>query len=132
MMQRAVGTFEVQMTPQDSPDPDEVGGVGLARFSLDKKFAGALTGTSRGAMLSAGSASGSGAYVAIERVRGTLDGRSGSFVLHHRGVMTKGSPELAISVVPDSGTGELAGLSGKMAIEIAGGKHSYELEYSLE
>jgi hypothetical protein len=77
MMQRAVGTFEVQMTPQDSPDPDEVGGVGLARFSLDKKFAGALTGTSRGAMLSAGSASGSGAYVAIERVRGRWTGGPG-------------------------------------------------------
>jgi hypothetical protein len=74
----------------------------------------------------------SGAYVAVERVSGTLNGRQGTFLLHHRGVMTRGTPDLSISVVPDSGPGELAGLTGTMAIVIApGGKHSYDFEYAL-
>jgi hypothetical protein len=74
---------------------------------------------------------GSGAYVAIERVSGTLQGRSGTFVLQHSGTMTRGTPELTITVVPDSGTGQLVGLEGKMTIKIADGKHSYEFEYTL-
>jgi hypothetical protein len=69
--------------------------------------------------------------VAIERVSGTLHGRSGTFVLQHSGTMTRGAPQLTITVVPDSGTGELAGLAGRMTIIIAGGKHSYDLEYTL-
>jgi hypothetical protein len=74
---------------------------------------------------------GSAGYVAMERFTGTLNGRSGAFSLHHKGTMTRGAPELSVTVVPDSGTGELAGISGKMDIQIEGGKHSYELEYAL-
>ena len=74
---------------------------------------------------------GSGVYVAIERVSGTLRGRRGTFLLHHRGVMTRGAPDLSIAVVPDSGTGQLAGIAGRMDIVIAGGKHSYDFEYTL-
>ncbi len=104
----------------------------LARMSIDKQFVGDLAATSKGEMLSAGtSVKGSAGYVAIERVVGTLGGRRGSFVLQHNGVMTRGAPQLTITVVPDSGTGALAGLSGTMAIIIADGKHSYELDYSL-
>ena len=104
----------------------------LARMSIDKEFKGDLAATSKGEMLSAGTAvKGSAGYVAIERVIGTLAGRRGSFVLQHNGLMNRGAPHLVITVVPDSGTGELAGLSGTMAIIIADGKHSYELDYSL-
>ena len=73
----------------------------------------------------------SGAYVAIERVTGSLHGRTGSFVLQHVGTMTRGVPQLSISVVPDSGTGQLAGLTGKFLVIIADGKHSNEFDYSL-
>jgi hypothetical protein len=84
-------------------------------------------------MLTAGTAGGkgSGAYVAIERVSGTLHGRKGTFMLQHRGIMTRGAAELTITVVPDSGTGQLAGLAGKMDIKISEGKHSYDFEYTF-
>lgn len=101
-------------------------------MSLDKQFHGDLEGTSKGEMLTAmTSVQGSAGYVAIERVSGTLHGRSGTFVLQHNATMTRGAPQLAIIVVPDSGTGQLAGLAGKMTINIADGKHSYEFEYTL-
>jgi len=130
MTDRAAGTFDVQLTPQGPGDAAD--GVALARMSIDKQFHGGLEGTSRGEMLSAGtSVPGSAGYVAIERVRGTLDGRAGSFVLQHTGTMTRGAPSLTISVVPDSGTGALAGLTGRMTIEIADGKHSYAFDYTL-
>ena len=104
----------------------------LGRFGLDKEFAGDLAGPSRGEMLSAmTSVSGSAGYVAIERVKGTLHGRSGSFVLQHSGTMTRGAQQLTLTVVPDSGTGELEGLAGAMSIDIANGKHSYEFGYTL-
>ena len=104
----------------------------LARMSIDKQFNGDLVATSKGEMLSAGtSVKGSAGYVAIERVIGTLGGRHGSFVLQHNGLMNRGAPQLTITIVPDSGTGELAGLSGSMAIIIADGKHYYELDYLL-
>ena len=104
----------------------------LGRMSIDKTFEGDLQGTSRGEMLTAmGSVKGSAVYVAIERVTGTIDGRSGTFVLAHRGTMTRGAQSLEITVVPDSGTGQLAGISGTMAITIVNGKHLYDLEYSL-
>ena len=74
---------------------------------------------------------GSAGYVAIERVSGTLHGRSGSFVFQHSGTMTRGSQQLSITVVPDSGTDQLMGFAGKLAIEIADGKHSYDFEYTL-
>lgn len=126
VMLHARGTFEVKITPQKD-DFDEK----LTRFTIEKQLSGDLEGTSKGLMLAAGSAEGSGVYVAVEHVTGTLHGRKGSFVLHHRGVMTKGTPSLSVLVAPDSGTGELTGISGTMNIIIEGGKHSYELEYSL-
>jgi len=129
-MPRAVGTFEVKITPQSTDD----GGQGnpLARLSIDKQFAGDLAGTSKGEMMSAGTpVKGSAGYVAMERVSGTLAGRDGSFVLQHSATMNRGAPQLSIHVVPDSATGSLAGLTGVMAIIIAGGKHSYEFDYEL-
>ena len=126
----ARGPFEVTMNVQSSDDP---GGVSaLARMSLDKRFHGDLEATSKGEMLSAGSSvKGSAGYVAIERVSGSLHGRTGTFVLQHSGSMNRGQPELTITVVPDSGTGELTGLAGRMSIQIIDKKHFYELEYTL-
>jgi len=137
MTTHASGTFEVKLTPQTAdgkPDgkPDGKAAPTLGRWSLDKQFHGDLEATSKGEMLGAStSVEGSAAYVAIERVSGTLQGRSGSFVLQHSGTLTRGAPQLSVTVVPDSGTGELAGLAGKMTIKIDNGKHSYELEYTL-
>ena len=129
MRNRASGTFQVKMTPLDS----EAGAGGVpGRMSIDKQFHGDLQGTSRGEMLAAMTAvEGSAGYVAIEQVTGTLAGRSGTFVLQHNGIMNRSVPSLTITVVPDSGTGELTGLEGTMTIEIASGQHSYELEYTL-
>ncbi len=102
------------------------------RMSIDKQFQGDLKATSKGEMLTASTnIKGSAGYVAIERVTGTLQGRSGSFALQHSGTMTRGAPQLIITVVPDSGTGQLVGLAGKMTITIADGKHSYDFEYTL-
>jgi hypothetical protein len=104
----------------------------LGRMSIDKQFHGDLEATSKGQMLTAGTGvKGSAGYVAIERVSGTLHGRSGTFVLQHSGTMTRGAPQLTITVVPDSGTGQLVSLAGKMAIKIADGKHSYDFDYTL-
>jgi hypothetical protein len=126
---RATGTFDVKLTPQAS---DPALGTSLGRMSIDKQFHGDLEGTSKGEMLTGGTdVKGSAGYVAIERVAGTLHGKSGSFILQHSGTLTRGAPQLTITVVPDSGTGELAGLAGTMMIIIADGKHSYELEYTL-
>lgn len=130
MTTRASGTFEVKITPQ--PADDSPGSALLGKMSLDKVFHGDLEATSKGMMLTAGTAvKGSAGYVAIERVSGTLHGRSGAFVLQHSGTMTRGAPQLTITVVPDSGTEELVGLSGKVEITIAEGKHSYDFEYTL-
>lgn len=130
MAHRASGTFEVSLTPH--PVADEQEAAGLGRMSIDKRFHGALEATSTGQMLSARTeVDGSAGYVAIELVTGTLDGRSGTFVLQHSGTMNRGAPELTITVVPDSGTGELAGLAGTMTIEIADGVHSYDFEYTV-
>jgi hypothetical protein len=125
-VKRASGTFEVKMAPLTTGD--EVPG----RMSLDKQFHGALEATGKGEMLTAmTSVQGSAGYVAVERVTGKLDGRSGSFVLQHSGIMNRGEPNLTITVVPDSGTGELAGIAGTMKINIADGKHFYDFEYTL-
>ncbi|HEV8608765.1 MAG TPA: DUF3224 domain-containing protein [Thermoanaerobaculia bacterium] len=130
MTTRASGPFEVKLTPQAPGGEPE--SATLGRMSIDKQFHGDLEATSRGQMLTAGTdVPGSAGYVAMERVTGTLHGRSGTFVLQHSGTMTRGAPQLAITVVSDSGTGELTGLGGKMAIIIADGKHSYELDYTL-
>ncbi len=128
-MAHARGTFEVKLTPQAD---ESAAGAGLARMTLDKRFHGDLEAASQGQMLSAGTAvQGSAGYVALERVSGALHGRTGTFVLQHHGLMDRGAPRLTITVVPDSGTGELAGLTGTMGIEIADGKHSYDFEHTL-
>lgn len=131
MPNHAIGPFDVKLTPQ--PLAEGVGDSGLGRMALAKQFHGELEAISIGEMLTAmSSVQGSGAYVAVERVTGKLGGRSGSFMLHHTGVMNRGVPQLAIAVVPDSGTGELTGLTGKLNIRIeAEGKHFYEFEYEV-
>jgi hypothetical protein len=127
----ASGTFEVKVAPL--PTDEKVPGLAVGRMSLQKQFSGDLVGQSVGEMMTAETAvEGSGAYVALERVTGTLQGRRGSFVVSHQGTMRRGGEfDLVIKVVPDSGTDQLAGLSGTMAIQIAGGKHSYEVHYTL-
>jgi Protein of unknown function (DUF3224) len=127
MPSHANGTFEVKLTTQtDGADAT------LGRMTIDKQFHGDLEGTSKGQMLTGMSEmKGSGAYVAIEKVTGTLKGRSGIFILQHTGTMNRGVPELKVTVVPDSGTGQLAGLTGNFKIIITEGKHSYEFEYTL-
>lgn len=130
MTTRAAGTFEVKLIPQAAEEPG--GGEAIGRMLLDKTFHGDLEGTSRGQMLAAmTSVTGSAGYVAIERVEGSLHGRSGAFVLQHMGTMTRGRPELSVTVVPDSGTGGLEGLEGRMEIIVEGGKHSYVMHYSI-
>ena len=130
MTKHAKGTFEVKVTPEPPEDKGE--GSTLGRMSLDKQFHGDLEGTSKGQMLTAGTdVKGSAAYVAIERVTGTLNGRKGSFVLQHSGTMSKGNLQMSVTVVPDSGSGQLAGLAGKMTINAAEGKHSYDFECTL-
>jgi Protein of unknown function (DUF3224) len=130
MTTRARGTFEVKLSPLATHDQAEGGFLG--RMSIDKQFHGDLEASSKGEMLSAGTdVKGSAGYVAIERVVGALHGRSGTFVLQHSGTMARGVPQLSITVVPDSGTDGLAGLAGRMTIEIAGGDHSYDFEYTI-
>ncbi len=128
---RARGSFDVKLTPEPFEGQGE--GSPLGRMSIEKTFLGDLVGTSRGAMLSAMSdVKGSAGYVALERVSGTLAGRNGSFVLQHSGTLARGAPTLVITVVPDTGSGQLAGLDGHMSIDIApDGKHSYVFEYTL-
>lgn len=124
----ASGTFEVKLTPQTDQPAEAVPG----RMLIDKSFHGALEAVSTGQMLTAGTAvKGSAGYVAIEKVSGTLDGRSGTFALQHSGTMTRGEMALSITVVPDSGTEQLTGLTGRMTINIAAGGHAYEFEYTL-
>lgn len=128
MTNHASGTFEVKM---NNVSPDDKGAA-IGRFSLDKRFHGDLEGTSNGEMLAVNTpVAGSAGYVAMEQVTGKLNGRTGTFALQHTGTMTRGAPELSVTVVPDSGTGELVGLSGKMDIKITEGKHFYEFDYTL-
>lgn len=130
MTNHAQGTFEVKLIPQVYDDPTE--NPILGRLLIDKQFFGDLEGISKGEMLSAmTTVEGSAGYVAIEQVKGTLNGRSGTFYLQHNGTMARGEGQLTISVIPDSGTGQLVGLVGTMNINIADGSHSYDFEYSL-
>ncbi len=130
MTTQASGTFEVRLTPQTQDE--QFGDAMLGRMTIDKQFHGDLEGNSKGQMLTAGTAvKGSAGYVAIEQVSGKLHGRNGTFVLQHSGTMTRGVPQLIVTVVPDSGTGQLVGLTGKMIIKIEDSKHSYEFEYTL-
>ncbi len=126
----ASGTFEVKMTPQ--PAQQDVGDASVGRMALDKRYRGDLDATGLGQMLATGTpVQGSAGYVAMERVSGTLGGRRGAFNLQHNGTMNRGTPSLSIIVVPDSGSDELTGLAGTLAITIADGQHFYELEYTL-
>ena len=129
MIQHAKGEFEVKITPLE---PDfKFDENPLARMSIDKQFHGDLKATGKGEMLSAGDpAKGAGGYVAMEKVSGSLHGRTGTFVLQHSGTMSHGSYQVLVTVVPDPGTGHLAGLTGTMTI-IKDGKHSYDFAYSL-
>ncbi len=123
----AHGTFDVKVVPIESHDAD----AGVGRFAIAKVFQGDISGTGSGEMLSGGDPRGSGAYVAIERITGTLEGREGSFMLMHRGVMLNQVPTLEIAVVPGSGAGALAGIAGTFLLTIANGVHSWEFDYTL-
>ena len=129
MTNHATGNFEVNVAPQGEPDQAE--GLTLGRMSLDKQFRGDLEGTGKGQMLTSVSDGGSAVYVAVERVTGTLQGRSGSFILVHQGAMSRESQHLSIHVMAGSGTGELQGLTGTFAITITDGKHLYDFDYKL-
>lgn len=131
-MPQVTGPFDVKRTSE--PPYDSADGVVLGRSHFDKHFHGALTATGSVEMLFAGTpTNGSAAYVAIERVTGTLDGRAGSFVLAHTGLMNRGAASLTVIVVPDSGTGALRTLAGQMAIAVASdGAHTYTFDYTLE
>ena len=130
MTTQARGTFEVKLNPLAAHAAGA--STPLGRMSIDKQFHGDLEGTSQGEMLSVMTqVKGSAGYVAIEQVSGTLNGRRGTFALQHNATMSRGEPMLNIIVVPDSGSGELAGLAGSMRIVIADGRHSYEFDYTL-
>ena len=131
MNQHAKGSFTVKrdtLALSEAARPS-----GLGRMSLDKHFEGDLVAASQGEMISgSGQVKGSAGYVAMEKVTGTLAGKRGSFMLQHTGIMNRGAPTLTITVVPDSGTGELQGLSGRMTIEITDDQHFYGFDYSLD
>jgi hypothetical protein len=127
------GPFDVKIIPQLD---DKVGDPSVGRMSIDKQYHGDLEATGKGQMLTAMTdVKNSAGYVGIERVTGTLRTpsgvRSGSFALQHSGTMNRGAAQLSVTVVPDSGTGQLAGLAGKMNIIVADGKHSYDFDYTL-
>jgi hypothetical protein len=125
------GTFNVSLNTLDFYAQGR-DGMKLGRMSIDKTFRGDLEATSKGEMLSATTpVEGSAGYVAIEQVTGTLSGKPGSFVLQHFGTMDKGGNRLVLEVVPDSGSGELSGLTGTMAINVENGQHFYEFDYEL-
>jgi hypothetical protein len=124
------GTFEVKLSPQAAEEG--VGDPTVARMGLHKQFHGDLQAIARGQMLATMTdVEGSAGYVAMDRVTGSLHGRNGSFSLQHSGTMNRGSPHLSISIVPDSGTGELTGITGTLGIRIEQGQHFYDLEYEL-
>lgn len=128
---KASGEFEVHLKPLD-PYTRGSAGNAIGRMSIDKTFSGDLTATSKGEMLSAMTATkGSAGYVAIEQISGNLADKRGSFVLQHFGIMSSGHNRLILEVVPDSGTEQLAGISGEMSIRIENGRHFYEFEYEL-
>ena len=132
MDQRAAGAFEVKVMPQ-KPDTQIARAASLERLTIDKRFHGDLEGISKGEMLATHTETpGSAGYVALERVSGKLKGRSGSFVLQHSATMSRGTPTGSIAVVPDSGTGELQGITGRMTITVGtDGAHSYEFDYKI-
>ena len=131
MGEQATGAFDVRRTAMESVDAG--GDAAFGRMRFEKRFHGGLDARSVVEMLSAGDpASGSAGYVAVEHVVGTLEGRSGSFMLQHAGTMDRGAASLVVTVVPGTGTGALAGLTGNLRIDIAAdGAHSYAFDYTL-
>ena len=128
---RITGTFDVNLTPLEFYAEGK-NGINFGRMSIDKAFHGEIEATSSGEMLSAmTSVQGSAGYVALEQVSGSIAGKTGSFVLQHFGMMNKGKNHLVLEIVPDSGSGELTGITGTMAIKISEGQHYYEFEYEL-
>jgi Protein of unknown function (DUF3224) len=129
MTEHATGTFEVKLAPQDDKSDDK----SLGRMTIDKQWHGDLEGSSVGQVLTGGDAkTGSAGYVAIEKFTGAVKGRKGSLIFQHSATMTRGQGDLSIIVVPDSGTDQLVGISGKLTIKIENGKHSYDFEYSIK
>ncbi len=130
MTRHAEGTFDVKTTPTRAPDA--LAGTAIGSYALVKQYHGDLEGPSKGEMIAAGDVkTGNAGYVAIEQVTGTLAGRTGSFALQHTGTMEGGAYKLTVTVVPGSGTGELAGIAGTLTIVIEKGKHSYTFDYTL-
>jgi hypothetical protein len=131
MNHRAEGPFEVKMNPL--PADGDADGAGIGRMALDKRYRGDLEATGVGQMLALhGDEKGSAGYVAIERISGTLQGRSGSFAAQHFGLMDRGEKALRIDIIPDTGRGELVGIRGRMDIRFeAGGAHFYSIDYTL-
>lgn len=129
MLRLATGTVETSFTPLSA---DQDAGSILTRVAVEKHFDGSLEAAGSGEMLSAALATGGSAFVAMERVSGSLHGRQGSFVLQHCGNIVRGAMEYSVRVVPDSGTGELRGLTGEMRVHQQDGRHSYMFEYRLE
>lgn len=126
----ATGPFDVKLVPQ--PADEKTNDPLLARMSIDKHYHGELEATGTGEMLTGGDyKTGSAGYVAMEKVTGTLQGRTGTFLMQHSGTLTQGAQQLSITIVPDTGTGQLAGIAGKMDVKITEGKHFYELDYTL-
>jgi hypothetical protein len=129
-MQQVKGEFDVNRSIEPACDMGD--GVTVGHYRFEKRFHGELDASSVVHMLAVGTdVPGSAAYVAVERLRGALQGRSGSFFLQHNGIMNRGAATLSLSIVPDSGTGELTGISGRMAIDITDAKHFYTLDYAL-
>lgn len=133
VMHHATGTFEVKMTPEAQGDAPEAG-LPTSRMGIAKTFTGGMTGSATGTMLAAGTPKPGqpAGYVAIDQFSGTVDGKSGSFLLLHRGTIDKaGGSDLSVIIAPDSGTGALERITGTFAIKIEGGAHLYDLAYSL-
>jgi hypothetical protein len=128
LAQHASGTFDVKLTPQDDKSDDK----SMGRMTVEKQWHGAIEGTSRGQMLTGGDLStGSATYVAIEKFSGTINGRKGTLLFQHLGTMNRGVQDLNVTVVPDSGTDQLKGITGKLTGKIEGGKHFYDFEYTI-
>ena len=129
MTRHAQGTFEVTITPQPL---EGVGDPSVGRMIIEKQYHGELQGSSKGQMLAVGTPiDGSAGYVAMERVIGSVHGRHGSFALQHHGILNRGTPQLSVTIVPDSGTDALAGIAGRLEITVAEGEHAYLLDYTL-
>lgn len=128
---KITGTFTVSMTPISTNHQPEDGN-NLGRMALDKVYSDPLKGTGKGTVLTALTATkGSAGYVALEHVAGTLDGKTGSFILQHYGLMSAAGQHLKVEVVPDSGTGELTGLRGSLHIRQEDGVHHYDFSFEF-